>query len=204
MLESSLEEYGRLSRLTSRMLFLARTENPQSAIAMGPVPMDDLVRDVVDFFEAPAAEKQVILTRSVRGSVRGDRDMLRQALGNLLSNALEATPPGGTIAIKGGIQGRAVGHDRGRQRPRHPRQGPAARAGPVLPGGRPHGRRRPGRRRPGPGPPGAPGPGWGWPSSSPSPASTAGKFPSTSEEGVGTTLTLTFPTPRPGGLRGDR
>jgi two-component system heavy metal sensor histidine kinase CusS len=105
VLESSLEEYGRLSRLTSRMLFLARTENPQSAIAMGPVPMDDLAREVVDFFEAPAAEKQVILTRSVRGSVRGDRDMLRQALGNLLSNALEATPPGGTIAIKGGAQG---------------------------------------------------------------------------------------------------
>lgn len=105
VLESSLEEYGRLSRLTARMLFLARTENPQSALAMGPVPMADLVRDVVDFFEAPAAEKQVILSRDVRGSVRGDRDMLRQALGNLISNALEATPPGGAIRIKGGYQG---------------------------------------------------------------------------------------------------
>jgi two-component system heavy metal sensor histidine kinase CusS len=105
VLVSSLEEYGRLSRLTSRMLFLARTENPQSAIAMGPVPMADLVREVADFFEAAAAEKQVIITRDVRGNLRGDRDMLRQALGNLVSNALEATPPGGTIKVLGGSQG---------------------------------------------------------------------------------------------------
>jgi two-component system heavy metal sensor histidine kinase CusS len=104
-LESSLEELGRLSRLTSRMLFLARTENPQSAVPRMPVPMEDLVRAVLAFFEAAAEEKGVALAAEVRGTLLGDPDMLRQALGNLISNALEATPPGGSVQVRGEPRG---------------------------------------------------------------------------------------------------
>lgn len=194
VLESSLEEYGRLSRLTSRMLFLARTENPQSAIAMGPVPMDDLVREVVDFFEAPAAEKQVILTRSVRGGVRGDRDMLRQALGNLLSNALEATPPGGTIAIKGGIHGGRwvlTVADNGRGIPAKDLPHVLDRfyrgADPMAAGAQgPAAGARPDR---------GPGTGLGLAIIQSITRLHGGEVSIDSEEGVGTTLTLTFPTP---------
>ena len=104
-LVSSLEELGRLSRLTSRMLFLARTENPQSAIPMAPVPMPALVREDLAFFEAAAEEKGVALVSEVRGRIQGDPDMLRQALGNLVSNALEASASGGSIRLAGGPQG---------------------------------------------------------------------------------------------------
>ena len=100
VLESSMEEFRRLSRLISRMLFLARTEDPHSVIARAPVDARKLVSDVVDYFEASAEEQGIELDSSAEGTVDGDADMLRQALANLVSNALEATPRGGRISIR--------------------------------------------------------------------------------------------------------
>lgn len=100
VLESSMEEFRRLSRLISRMLFLARAEDPHSVIARNPIDAQRLVSDVVDYFDASAEEQGVVLGSSASGTIRGDADMLRQALANLVSNALEATPRGGQIMIR--------------------------------------------------------------------------------------------------------
>lgn len=105
VVESSLEEYRRLSRLISRMLFLARADHPQAATPVEPVQMDGLVRQVLAFFEAVAEEQGVALEAEVTGSLRVDADMLRQALGNLVSNALEATPAGGSVRVAAGRHG---------------------------------------------------------------------------------------------------
>jgi len=105
VVESSLEEYRRLSRLISRMLFLARADHPQATTPLDPVQMDGLVRQVLAFFEAVAEEQGVTLEAEVTGSLRVDADMLRQALGNLVSNALEATKAGGSVRVAAGRQG---------------------------------------------------------------------------------------------------
>jgi two-component system heavy metal sensor histidine kinase CusS len=107
VLESSLEEYRRLSRLITRMLFLARAEDPQTDIQHGAVEPQRLVDEVLAFFEAPAEEQGVRLEGSAGGGLRGDADLLRQALANLVANALQATPRGGRIqvTIQSGPQG---------------------------------------------------------------------------------------------------
>ncbi len=99
VLESSLEEFRRLSRLISRMLFLARAEDPQTAIARIPIDAKKLVDEVLAFYEAVAEEQGVTLEQEVSAPLFGDVDMLRQALANLLSNALDATPRGGHILL---------------------------------------------------------------------------------------------------------
>jgi len=99
VLESSLEEYRRLSRLISRMLFLARTEDPQTAIARVELDAQKLVNEVLAYFEAAAEEQGVSLQSDVATNLCGDAELLRQALANLLSNALEATPAGGRIRV---------------------------------------------------------------------------------------------------------
>jgi two-component system heavy metal sensor histidine kinase CusS len=99
VLVSSLEEFRRLSRLITRMLFLARTEDPQTAIKHGAIDPRKLVEDVLAFFEASAEEQGVRLEGHGEGALRGDAELLRQALANLVSNALEATPPGGAIQV---------------------------------------------------------------------------------------------------------
>lgn len=108
VLESSLEEFRRLSRLISRMLFLARVEDPQTALMRVPLNAQKLVDDVFAFFEATAEEQGVILQSEVTTSLYGDEDMLRQALANLVSNALEATPSGGRILASVKAEGRRV------------------------------------------------------------------------------------------------
>lgn len=100
VLESSLEEYRRLSRLISRMLFLARAEDPSAVIEVAPIDAKRLVEEVLGYFEAVAEEQEVHLQGEGTGSLHGDADMIRQALANLVSNALEATPKDGRISIR--------------------------------------------------------------------------------------------------------
>jgi len=99
VLESSLEEFRRLSRLITRMLFLARAEDPQTAIRPGAVDPRRLVDEVLAFFEAAAEEQEVRLEGSAEGGLRGDSELLRQALANLVANALQATPRGGRVQV---------------------------------------------------------------------------------------------------------
>jgi len=100
VLESSMDEFSRLSRLISRMLFLARAEDPGAAITPVPVEAQRLVDELLAFFEAAAEEQGVTLTGQGIGTLRGDPDLLRQALANLVSNALAATPEGGQITVR--------------------------------------------------------------------------------------------------------
>ena len=102
VLESSMEEFRRLSRLISRMLFLARAEDPGCAVATQPVQAQALLQDVLAFYEAMAEEQGVSLAGAASGVIHGDPDLLRQALANLISNAFEATPRGGEVWV--GVQ----------------------------------------------------------------------------------------------------
>lgn len=100
VLESSLEEYRRLSRLIGRMLTLARMEDTEHLSSPTELEAAPMVADVLDCFEAACEERDIHLVGSGEGQVFGDGDLLRQVLVNLVSNALEATDPGGTIAIE--------------------------------------------------------------------------------------------------------
>lgn len=103
VLESNAEEFDRLTRMISDMLFLSKTESTQTGalISANSEPVD-LARDVgelFDFYEALAEEKSVQLELSGQCTVVGDPLMLRRAISNLLSNALRYTPSGGTVAV---------------------------------------------------------------------------------------------------------
>ena len=100
VLESSMEEFRRLSRLISRMLFVARAEDPSAAIKPIPIETEQLLQEVLAFYEAMAEEQDVKLTGEASGVIHGDPEMLRQALANMISNAFEATPKGGEILVK--------------------------------------------------------------------------------------------------------
>lgn len=105
VLESSLEEYRRISRLISRMLFLARAEDPGAVIEFAPIEARRLVEDVLGYFEAAAEEQGIHLEGEGEGTLHGDADMIRQALANLVSNALEATPREGHVRVRVKIAG---------------------------------------------------------------------------------------------------
>lgn len=99
ILESNAEEFERLARMISDMLFLAKAENGLTIANDEQVDLAREVRDLFEFYEALADEKDIHLRLLGGGTVRGDRLMLRRALSNLLSNALRYTPRDGDVLV---------------------------------------------------------------------------------------------------------
>jgi two-component system, OmpR family, heavy metal sensor histidine kinase CusS len=100
VLESSLEEFERLSRLIKSLLFLAHAENPHIVIHFSTINIEVLFQDIRDFYNVSAEEKSVTIRCESQGlSLRADRQLIGQALSNLVANALQYTPMDGSITL---------------------------------------------------------------------------------------------------------
>lgn len=89
ILFSNLEEFERLARMVSDMLFLAKAEHGLHRANLQQVNLVKEVSVLFDFYDAIAAEKGMSLKQTGQGYVEGDPSMLRRALSNLLSNAIK-------------------------------------------------------------------------------------------------------------------
>jgi signal transduction histidine kinase len=70
--------------------------------AFGSVALGDLVREVGELFEPIAEDKNVVFVVNANDDliVRGDRDLLFEAIANLVDNAVKFTPEGGRVDIE--------------------------------------------------------------------------------------------------------
>jgi len=98
-LQSNLEEFGRLSRMISDMLFLAKADNRLLVPRRESIDLHSEVERLFDFYEALASERGVSLTQRGAATVHADRLMIQRALSNLLSNALRFTPAGMAVEV---------------------------------------------------------------------------------------------------------
>ncbi|THF64304.1 heavy metal sensor histidine kinase [Pseudothauera rhizosphaerae] len=99
ILASNMEEYERIARMVSDMLFLAQAENGRLPRPVETVELAAEARALAEFYEALADEKEVAIAVEGEAAVTGDRLMLRRALANLLSNALRHAEAGSTVDI---------------------------------------------------------------------------------------------------------
>ncbi len=102
VIESCLEEAVRLSDLIDGLLFLARAESPLTHLHRERVNVAELLGGVREYYEASAADGRVSLTTMVDPEpviAELDRTLVQRAVGNLVSNALAHTPPGGAIVL---------------------------------------------------------------------------------------------------------
>jgi signal transduction histidine kinase len=90
-LEATLDESDNLIRIFNALLMIARLEAGNAREALADFDAAEAVRDVAELYEALAEEAGVALEVSVEGelSVHGNRELLGQAMANLLDNALK-------------------------------------------------------------------------------------------------------------------
>lgn len=100
-LESLGEEVDRLRRITGDLLLLARVDAGRLELERAPLCLDLLVQEVVEAYQPIAMEKGIRLEGSegMNIQVLGDERWLRQALVNLLDNAIKFTPAGGQVRV---------------------------------------------------------------------------------------------------------
>lgn len=99
ILSSNLEEYDRLARMISDMLFLAKADHGLIIPQREAIYLAAEVRELIEFYEPLAEELEIGMVSRGAGEVQGDRLMIRRALSNLLSNAMRHTPSGGTVTV---------------------------------------------------------------------------------------------------------
>ena len=103
VLYSSLEEYNRMAKMVSDMLFLAQADENLLIPERVPLDLQSETLKVFEFFEAWAEEREVKLYFVGQSSlISGDPLMIRRAINNLLSNAIRYTPRGMSVTVQVG------------------------------------------------------------------------------------------------------
>lgn len=100
-LQRAYESNDRQLHVINDILHLAKIGSGRLVLAEHQFDISRMVREVVEEHrkEAEKAQVKMSLVAPKKGSILGDRHMLRMAVENLLSNAIKYTSPGGSIQI---------------------------------------------------------------------------------------------------------
>ncbi len=106
-LVSAGDETDRLVRLAENLLVLAKAEHGSGFIVRRRVDIGELIAQLMRSFVAPAAERQVRLEMDVQQGLIADMDpeRTRQAIENLVSNALRVAPAHSEVRIAAFLSG---------------------------------------------------------------------------------------------------
>jgi len=91
-----------MTQLVDNLLDLGRIE-AGIGLSLESVLPETLVTDVVQAYQAQAASKRISLSQELGSHlqpIEADRTLLRQALANLVDNAVKYTQPGGRVVIR--------------------------------------------------------------------------------------------------------
>jgi len=99
---SMLEEVDRLAGMVDRLLTLSRAETGEAKLSIESIGLKELAESVVGDLAVLAEEKSQQVVVEAHGSPRaaGDRLMVRQALINLVDNAIKFAPAASAIIIR--------------------------------------------------------------------------------------------------------
>lgn len=97
------EQSTRLSALVSDLLSLSRIESASQPMELQMLDLRDPAREALAMQHAPAETKGVALSSEIPDEsveVLLDPESMRQAIGNLLDNAVKYTPRGGKVTLR--------------------------------------------------------------------------------------------------------
>jgi len=102
-LQTLERQVGRLSQIVRDLLLLSRMDLQRLPLKRQPCCFNMLIYDLADEFEALAVAAQVQLIPEIQVDqpliVEGDEEQLYRATANLITNAIQYTPPDGQVRI---------------------------------------------------------------------------------------------------------
>ncbi len=101
----------RLQRLVENLLNIARIEAGILKVHKRPISVNEILQEAVRLMVAAAGEKDITLSLEPSPlylPINADRDLMLQAVINLISNAIKYTPNGGKVTVRSQLQDKTV------------------------------------------------------------------------------------------------
>lgn len=105
-LADSLETSETVMTMLDTIMEVAEAEAGTLPLRLEPLRVSDVVNDVIELYRFVAEDEEVALHAHVPPDlvVTADRSRLRQALANLIDNAVKYTPAGGQVDVEAGTE----------------------------------------------------------------------------------------------------
>ncbi|WNJ99440.1 ATP-binding protein [Thalassospiraceae bacterium LMO-JJ14] len=106
-LSETMAETDELLKTFNALLLIGEAESGLDRSKLEWVDLTTRLGDVVELYEPAAEEADLILEAHIADGlgVRGNPNLISQAVVNLLDNALKYTPKGGRVCIEAGVEG---------------------------------------------------------------------------------------------------
>jgi signal transduction histidine kinase len=101
VVKQALSHIDRAMVTVAALLRLAEVEYGPKSSKFGPIDLSAICTDLFEFFEPLATSKSIRMTLEVQAPVQidGDGDLIREAVSNLIGNAIKFTPENGTVNL---------------------------------------------------------------------------------------------------------
>jgi two-component system OmpR family sensor kinase len=101
-LKIAISHCARVSKLVTELLELAKLDSYEVRVKREPFNLGELLQDVIQKFQLRAEEKQIMIETNIQETlpfVNADIGLIERVIENLLENALNYTPQGGSVSF---------------------------------------------------------------------------------------------------------
>jgi hypothetical protein len=100
--EDALEQLDKAMVMVTALLRVSAVESGLRASAFHDIDLAKICADLFEFYEPVAAAKSIEMTLQTPGAapMRGDADLMREAISNLIDNAIKFTPSEGQVRLE--------------------------------------------------------------------------------------------------------